>query len=101
MGRAIAFINAGQILLSSFLQFVGVYNNCYCGSNKISKGDDAYIVFLSAEEQADMAKVSWWVGFFMALIPCLGFILYFQVSKGDLADATSSEDSIIDYSLRL
>jgi len=76
-GKSLASLNAAIILLSCLLQFSGVYNNCYCGSNRISLADNAVILFLSAQAEADIARTSWIVGFLMAAVACLVTIVYF------------------------
>lgn len=83
-GKFLAILNAGVIIFSCFLQFSGVYNNCYCGSDKMGLGDRAYIVFLNSTEEANIAAVTWRTGFSMALLSAVGFIIYFEVSKRDI-----------------
>ena len=84
LGKAIAFLNCVVILLSCALQFSGVFNSCYCGSNVITAGELGHIVFLSLTEQADFARAWWWMGFVMTGVPCLVVIGYFHFSKWDL-----------------
>jgi hypothetical protein len=84
VGKGIAFLNCGLILLSCMLQFIGVYNSCYCGCNVITAGDLGYIVFLSPQAKADYARAGSWSGFIMASMSCLVVIAYFHFSKQDL-----------------
>jgi hypothetical protein len=84
LGKSVAILNAGVIITSCFLQFTGVYQNCYCGSDKITRGEAAFICFPSAVLQAQIATLSWKVGFAMTIVPCILFIIYFHVSKNDV-----------------
>jgi hypothetical protein len=84
LGKSVAILNTAVIITSCFLQFTGVYQNCYCGSDMISRGAAAIIYFPSALLQAEIAAVSWKVGFAMTIVPCLLFILYFQITKNDI-----------------
>jgi hypothetical protein len=84
VGKFVALLNAAVILLSCFLQFTGVYNSCYCGSDRIGLGKRAYIIFPSMEQQAKIAQVTWVAGFLMATLIAIGFIIYFQLSKRSL-----------------
>ena len=84
MGKCVAVLNVSVIIISCFLQFSGVFNNCYCGSDKIGLGSRAYIVFLSATEKEDIAAVSWRAGFAMAIVACILTIIYLEIKNRDL-----------------
>lgn len=83
-GKSLALLNAAIILISCLLQFSGVYNNCYCGSNRIGLGNDAEIVFLSGQTEADIARTTWVLGFVMALVACVWTIFHFIASRYDI-----------------
>lgn len=84
LGKSVAILNTVVIITSCFLQFTGVYQNCYCGTDKITRGAEAFIYFPNTLLQAEIAAVSWKVGFAMTIVPCLLYIIYFQVSKNDI-----------------
>jgi len=50
LGKTLAYLNAIILFGHSVVSIVGVYNNCYCDSNRISLGDGAYMVFLSGAQ---------------------------------------------------
>lgn len=83
-GKFIACLNAVILITSCFLQFTGVYQNCYCGSNRISRGAGAYVNFPNTQEQGEIAVVSWRLGFAITIVPCILYVIYFQISKNDL-----------------
>lgn len=84
IGKLAALLNATIIILGCFLQFTGVFNNCYCDSDKISRGSAAFLVFLSPSDKADLAGISWGIGFAMALAPCLVAIFFIEISRRDI-----------------
>ena len=81
LGKVVAWLNAGIIILGCLFQFTAVYNSCYCDSNKISCSSDAFLIYLNSSEKAELASVSWAIGFAMGLAPCLGAILYIEILK--------------------
>jgi hypothetical protein len=80
-GKGLAGLNAVIIVLSCIMQFIGIYNNCYCGCDRITLHERGYIVFLSAEQEKAIALVTWSTGFTMALIACLVSIGYVLISR--------------------
>lgn len=83
-GKSLAVFNSLLVLLSCCLDFVGVYSNCFCASNRLSLGAKAYMVFLSPEVAQQVAMVKWGLACGMVAAPFFVFIVALLFLKGDL-----------------
>ncbi|KAK5129946.1 hypothetical protein LTR08_002707 [Meristemomyces frigidus] len=72
IGKAIAIVNTIWLILSSLLEYVGAYSNCYCKSDYLGLRKKGWVVlFKSAEDLALAAKPIWGGGLAMALGVCI------------------------------
>jgi len=81
VGKTIAYLNAFGLMLHCFFTFAGIYNNCYCNSSRISLGNFAYILFLTAA-QIRNEVVGIWGGCLAATLVVLVFYIYYLVQAG-------------------
>ena len=76
-GKALATLNAVFIVMGCFLEFIGLYESCFCKSCYISLGSKGFVSFLSASDDAAIAKPWWYAGSFVAmgtvLVLCLAY----------------------------
>lgn len=71
-GKIAAIINTVWLILSSLLQFVGAYNNCWCQGNAFVAGDNGWVVlFKDAPEMSLVAQPYWAGGLAMTLGVCV------------------------------
>jgi len=76
-GKTLATLNAVFIVMGCFLEFIGLYESCFCKSCFISLGSKGFVSFLSASDSAAIAKPWWYAGSFVAmgtvLVLCLAY----------------------------
>jgi hypothetical protein len=73
-GKVLAFLNALILFGNCLLQFTGVYYSCYCQSNRIGMGLNAYMAYPNDDVSAQISERFWWGGFGMAVgtsVACL------------------------------
>ena len=77
LGKSLAVFNAIFIVLGCILEFVGVYESCFCKSSYLGLRERAFVSFLSTEESAHIARPFWFGGagaaMFAVLIVCFGY----------------------------
>ena len=77
LGKTLAIFNAIFIIVGCILEFVGVYESCFCKSTYLGLRERAYISFLSTEESAQIARPYWFGGagaaILAVLIVCFGY----------------------------
>ena len=71
LGKALAVLNGMFIILACILEFIGVYQSCFCRSDYLSLRGRAFISFLSPQEAARVARPFWYVGSGVAIITVL------------------------------
>ena len=53
IGKSLAFINTNVLVLSSILEFIGLFDNCWCQGNAFGMGNNGWVVlFKDAEDLA-------------------------------------------------
>lgn len=83
LGKILAVFNAIFIIIGCGLEFVGVYENCFCKSSYIGLQGKAYVSLLSTEQCAEIARPFWYggSGVAMATVLILGFGYFARVHK--------------------
>lgn len=73
-GKVLAFLNALILFGNCLLQFTGAYYSCYCQSNRMVMGSNAYMAYPSDAVSAQISERFWWGGIGMAVgtsVTCL------------------------------
>jgi hypothetical protein len=77
LGKTLANLNAVFIVAGCILEFVGLYESCFCKSSHLGLGERAYVSFLSTEESVQIARPFWYGGAGAAIlavvIVCFGY----------------------------
>ena len=70
-GKTVAVVNTIWLILSSLLEFVGAYDNCWCNSNYFGMRDQGWaVLFKGTEDLTAAARLPWGGGLAMTLIVC-------------------------------
>ena len=85
MGKSLATINAAFIVVTSIVQFTGLYDNCWCDACIPSLGKKAgwVILFASDAQIAAVSKSAWVGGVFMSIFSALFVTIFIFASRGD------------------
>ena len=71
IGKFVAVVNALWLIVSSLLEFTGLYDNCWCSSVQFSLREHAWIVLFKGKEDLRTTAIGPWVGgLAMTLIVC-------------------------------
>jgi hypothetical protein len=85
IGKAIGLFNCLLILTTCVLQFMGVYQNCFCDSSYIGLGSKAYLTLEAVGDLKTQAEIYWGIGagvtVLVVIVVCFG---YFEGSRSDL-----------------
>ena len=77
LGKTLAILNSVFIVAGCILEFVGLYESCFCKSSHLGLGKKAYVSFLSTDESLQIARPFWYGGAGAAisavLIVCFGY----------------------------
>jgi len=77
LGKTLAILNAVFIVFGCILEFVGLYESCFCKSTYFGLRERAYVSFLSTAESVQIARPYWYGGAGAAisavLIICFGY----------------------------
>jgi hypothetical protein len=77
LGKTLASLNGVFIVAGCILEFVGLYESCFCKSSHLGLGGRAYVSFLSTEESVQIARPYWYGGagaaILAVLIVCFGY----------------------------
>jgi hypothetical protein len=77
MGKTLAIINTFWLLISSLLEYIGVYSNCWCKSSIITLGDKAWVVLFKTDKDfRAVARGPWIGGIVMGTLICLALTLW-------------------------
>ncbi|KAF2732487.1 hypothetical protein EJ04DRAFT_496825 [Polyplosphaeria fusca] len=89
LGKAMAILSAIWLVLSSLLEFTGVYDRCYCKGNEIGLGKESgwLVLFKTDDDLAQYATSPWAGGVAMSILICFGSYGFFF-----LASRESSND---------
>lgn len=77
VGKTLAILNAVFIVAGCILEFVGLYESCFCKSTYLGLRERAFVSFLSTDESVLIARPYWYGGAGAAisavLIICFGY----------------------------
>ncbi|KAG2143407.1 uncharacterized protein EDB93DRAFT_586519 [Suillus bovinus] len=74
-GKFLAIINAVWLITASMLQFMGVYNNCYCNSSALGRGvQHGYNIVINSNLDLSLTEAAWWGGLALGCSTSLGFV---------------------------
>ncbi|KAH7232418.1 hypothetical protein B0J15DRAFT_409137 [Fusarium solani] len=84
-GKFLAVANSIVVVQIAVLEFVGLFDNCWCKSCHLQFGDNGYaVLFRSDEDYRKIAKGSWIGGILMATTVCSILCLIFFFSRRKL-----------------
>lgn len=86
LGKTLAIGNALLLVTGCFLQFIGIYQNCFCTSSYIGLRGKAYIVFLTSQELAQIARPYWYVGIVITVAAVLFACIAFEMIRRNFKD---------------
>ncbi|OCL07000.1 hypothetical protein AOQ84DRAFT_398719 [Glonium stellatum] len=90
LGKLVAVLNACWLVLSSLLEYTGVYDRCYCEGNQLGLGEKGWVVLFKTDaELAQFATTLRAGGVAMSIIVCLITYFFFCLGsrKGYLSGA--------------
>jgi len=71
VGKLAAVINAFWLIISSLLEFIGVYDNCFCMGDAIGLGDKGWVLlFKNGPSLVGEARGPWIGGLTLTLVVC-------------------------------
>jgi hypothetical protein len=87
-GKAVAFVNAVFLLVTSILQFTDLYSSCWCSSAVMSLGTtNGWVVLFATDSQiVAVSEIPWLIGFSMSGVAStvmLSFILRYRADSKD------------------
>lgn len=83
LGKTVAILNAIWLVLSSLLEYTGVYDRCYCRGNETGLGMDKgwLVLFKTEDDLAAYATSPWAGGVAMSMIICFGSYIFFWLGS--------------------
>ncbi|ORY10952.1 hypothetical protein BCR34DRAFT_433794, partial [Clohesyomyces aquaticus] len=83
LGKTIAILNTIWLVLSSLLEYTGVYDRCYCKGNEIGLGMEHgwLVLFKTNNDLAQYATTPWAGGVAMSIIVCSVSYLFFWLGS--------------------
>ncbi|KAF2117030.1 hypothetical protein BDV96DRAFT_644465 [Lophiotrema nucula] len=83
LGKTIAILNAIWLVLSSLLEYTGVYDRCYCKGNETGLGMDRgwLVLFKTDDDLASYATSPWAGGVAMSILVCLISYCFFWMGS--------------------
>jgi len=66
LGKLIAIFNAGWIIVIGFFQFSSFYNRCFCNSNMMGFGKNAYVIISLVSDELGDIRAAQIGGFFFS-----------------------------------
>lgn len=80
LGKFVAGVNAVWLIVSSLLEFIGLYDNCWCSGVKLGLGNRGWIVLFKNEENLRNSALAPWIGgLAMTLIVCTVICICFNL----------------------
>ena len=78
VGKSLAVLNTLWLIASSLMEFTGGFDNCWCKGIYVSLGKKGWVVlFRSAEDLANTARLPWGGGLAVSLIVCIASYTFF------------------------
>ena len=72
VGKLVATINAFWLIISSLLEFIGVYDNCFCMGDALGLGDRGWVLlFKNGSALVGKARGPWIGGLTLTLVVCV------------------------------
>ncbi|KAL1303217.1 hypothetical protein AAFC00_006635 [Neodothiora populina] len=83
-GKTVAVLNGLWLIVSTLLEYTGVYDNCWCKSDRLGKGDTGWVVlFKGASDLKQAANSSWAAGVATSLLVCSISLAIFYLGCSD------------------
>ena len=87
LGKTIAVANTLWLIVSSLLEMIGGYNNCWCQGVVLSWGADAWVViFRTSDQLAQIIQVPLGGGFAMSILVCTIALVFFWLGCQNKSD---------------
>ena len=84
--KTIACINAMWLLVSNLMIYASAYSNCFCQSNYVSLGPNAWVLlFKGASDLQAAALTPWATGVAASIIVCVVAYMFFYFGAADIA----------------
>ena len=84
-GKFLAIVNTLWLIVTSLLESVGGYDNCWCEGDGLRVGREGWIVlFKNAQDLKLAASPSWGGGLFMTFMVCTVSIAFFVSGSGSM-----------------
>ncbi|KAF1997331.1 hypothetical protein P154DRAFT_565495 [Amniculicola lignicola CBS 123094] len=83
LGKTIAVLNAVWLVLSSLLEYTGVYDRCYCKGNQTGLGLNGgwLVLFKTDNDLAEYATSPWAGGVAMSIMVCFAAYFFFWLGS--------------------
>jgi hypothetical protein len=82
LGKLIAICNAVWIVLISLLEFIGMFENCWCSGDVLSMGENGWIALFKGPADLKVAAQSSWAGgFTLSILISLGSFTFFWLGS--------------------
>jgi hypothetical protein len=92
--KVIAAINTGNLILSAVLDYLGVYQNCWCKTNSLSRGTHGWLILFEGQDDTTMQGVvyDWVLGVVISFVVALVATVLFYL--GSLDRGTRSRERV-------
>jgi|ERR1700722_17784506 len=85
VGKALAVINAGWLVLCNFLEYIGTFNQCWCGANVLSMGQRGWVaIFAVATAETGSGYLAGGLAF--SVLVCAASLGFFWLASADHED---------------
>lgn len=82
LGKVLAVVNSGVLLLTGLVECLGMFDSCWCESCYASHGEGGYAVTVGSDENYRMVAQGAWIGGIgMATVVSVGLLLIFYFSS--------------------
>lgn len=80
IGKFLAVLNALWLVASSLMEFIGLYDNCWCSGTVPGHGHNGWIVLFKNKQDSRNSAIGPWIGgtaitFLTCAVACIGFNL--------------------------
>ncbi|QIX01661.1 hypothetical protein AMS68_007178 [Peltaster fructicola] len=84
LGKTLCILNTVWLLLTSIMELVGRFDNCWCQGVYPTRGAGGYVVlFKTAKDLAQTASVYWGAGLAMTIVVVLLAVFFFALGMWD------------------
>lgn len=82
VGKLLASLNALWLIASSLMEFIGLYDNCWCSGDVPGLGDSGWIVlFKNKQDLRNSAMGPWIGGTFLTFFTCGVVGIFFHLGR--------------------